>query len=112
MYELHWLPLKQGIDFKIFFLFAVKAIHVIAPTYIHDQNLVFLKSQSTYNFRSSGGIWLASSTFRTKVTLGDRSVQVAAPKFWNALPRKLRDIPNLHTFRRNLKKYLFKFAYG
>ena len=85
------------------------AVHAIAPTYI--QNLVSLKSQGTYNLRSSGGILLASPTFRTKVTLGDRSFQVAAPKLWNALPRELRDIPNLHTFKRNLKTYLFKFAY-
>ena len=41
MYELHWLPLKQRIHFKIL-LFAFKAIHGIAPTYI--QNLVSLYS--------------------------------------------------------------------
>ena len=104
MYELHWLPLKQRIHFKIL-LFAFKAIHGIAPTYI--QNLVSLKSQGTYNLRSSGWILLASSTFRTKITLGDRSFQVAAPKLWYALSRELRDIPSLHTFT-----YLFKFAYG
>ena len=95
MYELHWLPLKQHILFKIL-LFAFKAIHGVAPTYI--QNLVYLKSQGTYNLRSSGRILLGSSTFRTKITLGDRSFQVAAPKLWNALPRELRNIPNLHTF--------------
>ena len=94
--ELHWLQLNQRIHFKIL-LFALKAIRGIAPTYI--QNLVSLKSQGTYNIRSSGGILLASSTFRSKVTLGDRSFQVAAPKLWNALPRELRDIPNLHTFK-------------
>ena len=42
-----------------------------------SQNLVSLKSWGRYNLRSSGGILLASSTFRTKVTLGDRSFQVA-----------------------------------
>ena len=68
-------------------------------------------SRLTYNLRSSGGILLASSTFITKVTLGDRSFQVAAPKLWNALPCELRDIPNLHTFKSNLKTHLFKFAY-
>ena len=94
-YELHWLPLKQRIHFKIL-LFTFKAIHGIAPTYI--QNLVSLKSQGAYNLRSSGGICLASSTFRTKVALGDRSFQVAAPKLWNALPRELRDIPKLHIY--------------
>ena len=58
------------------------------------------------------GFCLASSTFRTKVTLGDRSFQVAAPKLWYALPRELRDIPNLHTFKSNLKTFLFKLASG
>lgn len=62
MYELHWLPLQQRIHFKIL-LFAFKAIHGIAPTYI--QNLVSLKSQGAHILRSSGGILLASSTFRT-----------------------------------------------
>ena len=109
MYELHWFPLKQRIHFKIF-LFAFKAIHGIAPTYI--QNLVSLKSQGTYNLRSSGAILLASSTFRTKVTLGDRSFQEAEPQLWKTLPRELCNIPNLRTFKSNLKTYLFKFAYG
>ena len=99
----------QRFHFKIF-LFAFKAIHGIAPIYI--QNLVSLKSQGAYNLRSSGGILLPSSTFRTKITLGDRSFQVAAPRLWNALLRELCDISNLHTFKSNLKTYLFKFAYG
>ena len=86
-YELHWLPLKQRIHFKMTF----KATHAIEPTYI--QNLVSWKSQGAYNLRSSGQIFLASPTLRTEVTLGDRSFQVAASKLWNTLPRELRDIP-------------------
>ncbi|CAH3173620.1 unnamed protein product, partial [Porites lobata] len=81
---------------------SITAIHGIAPPYI--QNLGSLKSQGAYNLRSSGGILLASSTFRTKVTLGDRSFQAASAKLWNALSRELRDIPNLHTFKSNLRK--------
>ena len=42
----------------------------------------------------------------------DGRVRLAAPKLWNALPRELLDIPNLHTFMSNLKTHLFKFAYG
>ena len=71
-----------------------------------------MKSQGTYNLRSSGGILLASPAFRTKVMLAGRSSHVAVPKLWNALPCELRDIPNLHTFKSNLKTYLFKFSYG
>ena len=66
MYELHWLPFKQRIHFKIV-LFAIKTIRGIAPTYI--RKLVSLKSQGAYNLRACGGILLALPTFRTKVTL-------------------------------------------
>ena len=96
MYDLHWLPLKKRIHFNIL-LFAFKTIYGIAPTYI--QNLVSLKSKGAYNLRSLDGILLASSTFRNKVTLGDRSFQATAPKLWNALPRELRDNPNLQSLR-------------
>ena len=39
--------------------------------YIDSENLVSLKPQGANNLRSSGGILLAFSTFRTKVTLGN-----------------------------------------
>ena len=109
-FKLYYEQLFEQLFVLKILLFAFKVIHGIAPTYI--QNLVSLKSQGTYNLRSSGGILLASSTFRTKVTLGDRSFQVAAPKLWNALLREHCDIPNLHTFKSSLKTYLFKFAYS
>ena len=73
MYELHQLPLKLRIHFKTL-LFAFKAICGIAPTYI--QNLVSSKSQGAYNLRQSGGILLASPTFRTKVTQSDMYFQL------------------------------------
>ena len=107
MYELHGFPLKQRIHFKIL-LFAFKTIHGIAPTYI--RKLVSLKSQVAYNLRSSGGILLALPTFRTKVTLGDRSFQVAAPKLGNVLQRELCEIPDLH--KSHLKTHRLKFAYS
>ena len=39
--ELLWLPVRQGISFKIV-LFVLKAIHGIAPTYLRE--LVLIKS--------------------------------------------------------------------
>ena len=50
-----------------------------------------VKKQGAYNLRSS----FATPSFRTKVTLGDRSFQVAAPKLWNALPREIRALKNI-----------------
>ena len=65
--------------------------------------VVSLESQGQYSLRTSGGILLASPTIRTKVTLGNRSFQVATPKLWNALARQLRDNTHLPIFIRHLE---------
>ena len=49
---------------------------------------------------------LATPTIKTKVTLGDRTFHVAAPKLWNALPRELREISDTNIFKRYLKTFL------
>ena len=104
MRELHWLPIRQRIHFKML-LFTFKAIHGIAPLYIQD--LVQVKSQGAYNLP----VLLDAPSIRTKVTLGDRAFQVAAPKLWNSLPSELRLINNIDIFKRHLKTYLFKVAF-
>lgn len=55
--DLHWLPIKEWIHFKVIH-FTFKAIHGIAPPYI--RYLVFVKQQGRYSLRSSAGILLAS----------------------------------------------------
>ena len=87
LYELHWLPVRQRISFKIL-LFVFKAIYGFAPTYLRE--LVSIKRSRNYNLRfSSDGLLLATLTYRSRVTLGDRSFQVAAPALWNVLPLSL-----------------------
>ena len=109
MRELHWLPVKYRIQFKIL-LFAFKAIHGIAPSYIRE--MISIKSQGNYNLRSSTGILLAYPTFRTRATLGDRAFVAAAPALWNTLPLELRAMTNVNTFTRHLKTLLFSRAYN
>ena len=46
MYELHWLPVRQRITFKIL-LFVFKAIYGFAPTYLRE--LVSIKRSGNYN---------------------------------------------------------------
>ena len=67
LYELHWLPVRQRISFKIL-LFVFKAIHGFAPTYLRE--LVSIKRSGNYNLRSSSdGLLLATPTYRSRVTL-------------------------------------------
>lgn len=106
--ELHWLPVKQRIAYKVI-LFTFKAIYGIAPVYIMD--LVKLQSDFRYNLRSANSCLLAPYSHITKRTMGDRSFSVAAPSLWNTLPCELRAITDLAVFKRHLNTYLFRIAF-
>ena len=91
-------------------LFVFKAMYGFAPTYLRE--LVSIKRSGNYNLRSSSdGLLLAMPTYRSRVTLGDRSFQVAAPALWNVLPREIRSITDLGIFKRHLKTFLFREAF-
>ena len=104
---LHWLPVKARIEFKIL-LITFKAIHGLAPKYLCD--LLTFKS-SLYNLRSSDSILLSMPAVRSK-TLGDRAFMVAAPRLWNSLPKELRAITNVNSFKAHIKTYLLKLYIG
>jgi hypothetical protein len=54
--ELHWLPVKFRIEFKVLTL-TFQAIHGLAPKYLCE--LIRIKEQSNYHLRSSEEIILA-----------------------------------------------------
>ena len=45
---------------------------------------------------------------RTYKTLGDRAFAAAAPKLWNDLAATIRNCVSMHSFKSDLKTYLFK----
>ena len=78
IYELHWLPIKYRIEFKIL-LITFKILNLLAPTYL--SSLISLRLPSKYNLRnSSDNLLLSYPRFKSKATLGDRSFTCAAPK--------------------------------
>ena len=100
------IPVKTRIEFKIL-LITFKAIHGLAPKYLCD--LLTFKS-SLYNLRSSDSILLSMPAARSK-TLGDRAFMVAAPRLWNSLPKELRVITDVNSFKAHIRTYLFKTLY-
>ena len=81
LFDLHWLPVKFRIEFKIL-LIAFKALKGLAP--IHIDSLISIKSR--YDLRSSNdSLLLSYPKLLSKETLGDRSFTYAAPNLWNAL---------------------------
>ena len=74
MKDLHWLPVKYRIIFKLV-VYTFKALHGSAPTYIHQ--LIRLKPQSNYNLRSNTKHLLLDLPNKTKKT--GRSLQLRRP---------------------------------
>ena len=79
--ELHWLPVRFRIKFKIL-LVIFKAIHGLAPTCF--MNLVSVKKKSPYHLRSNEFL-LVQPSFKLKKMSGDRAFSVAAPTLWKNL---------------------------
>ena len=107
--ELHWLPIKQRIDFKIL-LMAFKSLHGLAPPYLCELVRRHVPSRS---LRSAAKNFLHKPDRAPRlVTFGGRSFQWAAPTLWNKLPDSLRAEDDFEKFKRLLKTHLFKTAYG
>jgi len=101
LYNLHWLPIKHRIDFKIATLtFKLLAHH--QPSYL--SNII-----SFYNpprtLRSSSLYQLATPSVST--VFGSRAFSVASPSIWNSVPLSIRQYPSLPTFNAHLKNYYF-----
>ena len=84
--ELHWLPVRQRIDFKLAVLMH-KAFHGQLPQYLAE-DCQLLTDIGRRSLRSADV--LTCATKRTRTRLGDRSFSVAGPCLWNSLPVALR----------------------
>ena len=108
LFELHWLPIKYRINFKIL-LITYKALHGLAPNYITE--LITVKPLFHYNLRSDGELFLQRPTIKSSATLGDRSFALAAPTLWNELPTEICHANSILTFKKLLKTFLFIKAF-
>ena len=104
--ELHWLPIKFRIRFKILLL-VFNAIHGLAPSYLSDLLSIYTPARS---LRSSNQQFLHVPPQKTK-NYGERSFSFIGPTFWNLLPYEIRTQSNPNIFKEQLKTYLFKKAY-
>ena len=106
--DLHWLPIKYRIEFKIVLLIFT-CLYGLAPQYLVD--LIAVAAKSRYNLRSRNATLLLPANARCLPTLGDRAFQSAAPKLWSSLLAEIRNIQTITSFKRALKTYFFKTAF-
>ena len=105
--QLHWLPVRARIKFKICLL-TYKALHGLAPPYISGLLERYTPGRS---LRSANQLLLKPKVPNMK-TVGGRAFHVCAPVMWNALPDNLRAAETVETFKTNLKTHLFREVYG
>ena len=101
--ELHWLPVRARIEFKIALL-CHKSLNNKAPLYL--SNLI-----ETYHpvraLRSADKSLLKIKQAKYK-KLGERAFSVCAPTLWNSIPLDIRNINAEKLFKTKLKTYLFR----
>ena len=109
MMELHWLPIRQRISYKILIL-TYKCLHDEAPEYLKDLIVILNPTRPGLRSGSTTAAWLLIPKTKYK-TFAHRLFSVAAPTLWNSLPGNLRLSDTLDSFKKNLKTFLFKQAY-
>ena len=103
--ELHWLPVKQRVSFKVATLaFNVKREN--QPSYLRDLLCDYAPSRC---LRSSTQDFLRVD--RSRTVISSRAFRHVAANSWNSLPSSIRNCNNLCTFKSKLKTHLFKQAF-
>lgn len=109
--NLHWLPVRERITFKVATL-AFKTIQSGQPPYL--ASLVQLY-HPTRQLRSASEVRLQPLELRlARKAITTRAFSAAAPTVWNDLPTDIRALvttSSLATFRKHLKKHLFERSY-
>ena len=101
--DLHWLPLRQRIIFKIATLMH-QCLNGLVPSYLATDCIAIssMPGRRQLRFAASGQLYIP----RTKtMTFGPRSFKVSGPTIWNDLPARLKDSSLCKNFQ--LKTFLF-----
>ena len=96
MREQHWLKVEIRIHFK-YLVLIFKCINNLAPILL----------SSKLNIKHPADMLLDTDIFKPCTSFGRKSFSYLGPRCWNALPRFLRVIGFLETFKAKLKHYLF-----
>ena len=103
LFDLHWLPVKFRIDYKII-VTTFKCLFNTAPHYL--SSLLSVQKNSKYGLRSNNQFLLSRPNVKTLATIDDWAFIAAAPKL------TLRNIDNFNLFKNKLKTLLFRQAFN
>ena len=107
--SLHWLPVSFRITYKLCVL--MHLVHIgCSPAYLSELVTATSELPSRRSLRSANTQQYEVPL--TKLKFGERSFSFAGPVAWNSLTPALHNLSNTHTFKKQLKTYLFNKAYS
>ena len=107
--DLHWLPVKDRIIYKIAALVFKIINNNSSPSYLRELITVYTP-QTQRSLRSSQKSLLEVPRKNLK-TFGERSFSNAAPEVWNKLPEYIKSSQSTAIFKKILKIYLFRCSF-
>ena len=106
IYELHWLPVRHRINFKIATI-TFKVLQFQQPSYLAA---LIPRYVPTRSLRSSSSLSLCVPNRKTGMAKS-KSFSSVGSSVWNKLPGHLSSISTLPAFRKRLKHHLFLSAF-
>ena len=106
--ELHWLPVKKRITFKIM-VYAYKCIHGLAPPYLSSLLRLYHPARSGLRSASDSSRLYEHNTKHLLTTSSNQTFSIVVPQVWNSIDISIRNSPSLVTFKKSLKTMLFPF---
>jgi len=101
---LHWLPVRQRVDFKVATL-VHRSLSGNSASYLADDYRLVADARERRPCSTESRTCVVT---RTHSTFGDRAFAAASPGLWNSLPPHLRDADLPYSrFRWSLKTFLF-----
>ena len=100
--QLHWLPVKSRINYKILLL-TYQCLNGTAPSYLQD---LIVQYTPTRKLRSNSKSLLVAPSTQTKY-YGTRSFTNSSAELWNSLPDIVKQASTTESFKTLLKTYLF-----
>ena len=105
--QLHWLPVKWRINYKIVILM-YRALHGLAPAYVSTFTTPYEPRRA---LRSTGSALLCVSRHNLE-RYGRRSFSWSGPVLWNSLPEDMCLADSLNYLKSHLKTHYFKLAHN
>ena len=105
--DLHWLPIKARIVFKICVL-AHLALRTGVPGYLNKKLQLYTRpAAQTRNANNPHRLEMP----RTNRNISERAFSYSAPRLYNQLPSDIKESANIVTFKKKLKTHLFGKCY-